>query len=68
MIDDLFARTERGALAGAKIVAWSEAAATLHEEQAQVVARAADLVVQHGVHAAIDDGAAARRGGRQTEE
>jgi apolipoprotein N-acyltransferase len=51
VIDDLFARTEREALAGAKIVAWSEAAArTLHEEQADVVARAADLAREHGVY------------------
>jgi apolipoprotein N-acyltransferase len=51
VIDDLFERSEREAVSGAKIIAWSEAAArTLHEEQADVVARAADLARTHRVY------------------
>jgi len=51
VLDDLFERSEREALAGAKIIAWSEAAArTLQEEQAGVVARAADLAREHEVY------------------
>ena len=51
VLDDLFERSEREALAGAKIIAWSEAAArTLKEDQAGVVARAADLSREHGVY------------------
>ena len=51
VLDDLFERSEREAQAGAKIIAWSEAAArTLAEEQEGVVARAADLAREHGVY------------------
>ena len=51
VLDDLFARSEREALAGAKIIAWSEAPArTLEEDQAGVVAQAADLAREHGVY------------------
>jgi apolipoprotein N-acyltransferase len=51
VLDDLFDRSEREARAGAKIIAWSEAAArTLEEDQAGVVARAADLARKHGVY------------------
>ena len=51
VLDDLFDRSEREALAGAKIIAWSEAAArTLKEDQAGVVARAADLAREHSVY------------------
>jgi len=51
VLDDLFHRSEREALAGAKIIAWSEAAArTLQEDQAEVVARAADLARKHRVY------------------
>jgi len=51
VLDDLFDRSEREALAGAKIIAWSEAAArTLAEDQSAVVARAADLAREHGVY------------------
>ena len=51
VLDDLFDRSEREALAGAKIIAWSEAAArTLAEDQAAVVARAADLAREHRVY------------------
>jgi apolipoprotein N-acyltransferase len=51
VLDELFDRSEREATAGAKIVAWSEAAArTLQEDQANVVARAADLAREHGVY------------------
>ena len=54
VIDDLFERSEREALAGAKVIAWSEAAArTLQEEQAGVVARAAALAREHGVYVQI---------------
>ena len=51
VLDDLFDRSEREALAGAKIITWSEAAArTLQEDQAKVVARAADLARRHEVY------------------
>ena len=51
VLDDLFDRSEREALAGARIIAWSEAAArTMQEDQAGVVARAADLAREHGVY------------------
>ena len=51
VLDDLFERSEREARAGAKIIAWSEAAArTLQEDQAKVVARAADLARRHQVY------------------
>jgi apolipoprotein N-acyltransferase len=51
VLDDLFARSEREALAGARIIAWSEASArTLAEEQADVVARAASLAREHEVY------------------
>jgi apolipoprotein N-acyltransferase len=54
VIGDLFERSEREALAGAKIIAWSEAAArTLQEEQAGVVARAADLAREHSVYVQV---------------
>jgi apolipoprotein N-acyltransferase len=50
-LEELFERSEREAVAGAKIIAWSEAAArTLQEDQAAVVARAADLARQHGIY------------------
>lgn len=50
-LNDLFERSEREARAGAKIIAWSEAAArTLKENQARVVARAADLARKHRVY------------------
>ena len=51
VLDDLFERSEREALGGAKIIAWSEAAArTMQEDQAGVVARAADLAREHAVY------------------
>jgi apolipoprotein N-acyltransferase len=51
VLDDLFERSEREATSGAKIIAWSEAAArTLVEDQSEVVARAADLAREHGVY------------------
>ena len=51
VLDDLFDRSEREALAGAKIIAWSEAAArTLEEDQSSVIDRAADLARKHGVY------------------
>ena len=51
VLDELFERSEREAIAGAEIIAWSEAAArTLQEDQAAVVARAADLARQYGVY------------------
>ncbi len=54
VLDDLFDRSEREALAGAKIIAWSEAAArTLKEDHAEVVARAADLAREHRVYLQI---------------
>ncbi len=50
-LDDLFARSEREAVAGAKIIAWSEAATrTLEEDQPAVVARAATLAAEHGIY------------------
>jgi apolipoprotein N-acyltransferase len=54
VLDELFERTAREAEAGAEIIAWSEAAArTLEEDQAAVVARAADLAREHGVYLQI---------------
>jgi apolipoprotein N-acyltransferase len=54
VVDDLFERSEREALAGAKVIAWSEAAArTLLEEQAEVVARAAALAREHRVYVQV---------------
>jgi apolipoprotein N-acyltransferase len=51
VLEDLFARSEREAVAGAKIVVWSEAAVrTLEEDQPAVVARAGDLARQHRVY------------------
>ncbi|WP_181037522.1 nitrilase-related carbon-nitrogen hydrolase [Arthrobacter sp. ZGTC412] len=51
VLDELFDRSELEAIAGAKIIAWSEAAArTLDEDQTNVVARAADLAREHGVY------------------
>jgi apolipoprotein N-acyltransferase len=51
VLDELFERSEREAVAGAEIIAWSEAAArTLQEDQPAVVARAADLARRHGVY------------------
>lgn len=54
VLDELFERSEREADAGAKIIAWSEAAArTLQEDQDAVVARAAELARRHGVYLQI---------------
>ena len=54
VVDDLFERSEREALAGAKIIAWSEAAArTTLEEQPGVVARAAALAREHRVYVQV---------------
>ncbi|MBM7807907.1 apolipoprotein N-acyltransferase [Geodermatophilus bullaregiensis] len=51
VLDELFARSEREAVAGAEVIAWSEAAArTLEEDQAAVVSRAADVARRHGVY------------------
>ncbi len=51
VVDELFTRSAGEARAGARIIAWSEAAArTLEEDQAAVVARAADLAREHGVY------------------
>lgn len=51
VLDDLFERSEREAIGGAKVIAWSEAAArTLEEDQAAVVSRAADLAREHEVY------------------
>ena len=51
VIEELFTRSAREARAGARIIAWSEAAArTLEEDQAAVIARAADIARQHGVY------------------
>src|SRR5918998_2921569 len=51
LLDELFARSEREAVAGAEVIAWSEAAArTLQEDQAAVVSRAAELARRHGVY------------------
>ncbi len=51
VLDDLFARSEHEARAGAKIISWSEAAAlVLEEDQRTVVARAAELARQEQVY------------------
>jgi apolipoprotein N-acyltransferase len=50
-LDELLARSEREAVAGAKIIAWSEVAVrTLEEDQPAVVARAAALAREHGIY------------------
>jgi apolipoprotein N-acyltransferase len=54
LLDDLFARSETEAKAGAKIVVWSEAAAlVLVEDQRAVVQRAAELAAQEGIYLQI---------------
>ncbi|KQR11917.1 nitrilase-related carbon-nitrogen hydrolase [Cellulomonas sp. Leaf334] len=54
VLDDLFERSAREAVAGARIIAWSEAAAlTLQEEQEDVVARAGRLAREHGVYVQV---------------
>jgi apolipoprotein N-acyltransferase len=61
VLDELFSRSEQEAIGGAKIIAWSEAAArTMEEDQANVVARAADLARKHGVYLSLDDHATGR--------
>ncbi|GAB2603335.1 apolipoprotein N-acyltransferase [Kocuria himachalensis] len=51
VLDELFDRSEQEAIGGAKIIAWSEAAArTLAEDQRSVIARAAGLAREHGVY------------------
>ena len=51
VLDDLFARSEREARAGARIVAWSEAAAlVLEEDREATVARAAELAEREQVY------------------
>jgi apolipoprotein N-acyltransferase len=50
-LEELFVRSEREAVAGARIIAWSEAAVrTLEEDQPAVVARAASLAREHRVY------------------
>ncbi len=54
LLDDLFARSQTEAKAGAKIVAWSEAAAlVLVEDQRAVVRRAAELAAREGIYLQI---------------
>ena len=54
VLDDLFARSQREAQAGAKIISWSEAAALIfQEDQAAVVARASQLADQEDVYLQI---------------
>ena len=54
VLDDLFERSAREAVAGARIIAWSEAPArTLQEEQDDVVARAGRLAREHGVYVQV---------------
>ena len=49
--DDLFARTERAARDGAKIITWGEAGAPVLEEDAPaLIARAASLARQQGIY------------------
>jgi len=49
--DDLFARTERAARDGAKIITWGETGAPLLEEEAPaLIARAASLARQQGIY------------------
>jgi len=49
--DDLFARTERAARDGAKIITWAEAGAPVLEEDAPaLIARAASLARQQGIY------------------
>jgi apolipoprotein N-acyltransferase len=54
LLDDLFERSQREARAGAKIVAWSEAAAlVLTEDRQEVVRRAAELAAREGIYLQI---------------
>lgn len=54
VLDDLFSRSAREAEAGAKIIAWSEAAArVLEEDESAVVADAARLAEEQGVYLQI---------------
>jgi len=51
IVDELFARTEQQARAGAKIVVWSEAAAfALKEDEPELIARAQRLARQEGIY------------------
>jgi apolipoprotein N-acyltransferase len=51
VLDDLFARSQREAQAGAKIVSWSEASArVLEEDREAMVARAAELAEREQVY------------------
>jgi apolipoprotein N-acyltransferase len=51
VLDDLFVRSEREARAGARIVAWSEAAApVLEEDRDAMIARAAELAEREQVY------------------
>jgi apolipoprotein N-acyltransferase len=51
VLDDLFARSEREAEAGARILAWSEAAAlVLEEDREAMIARAAELARREQVY------------------
>ena len=54
VLDDLFARSQREAQTGAKIISWSEAAALIFEEDLPaVVARASRLAQQEDVYLQI---------------
>jgi apolipoprotein N-acyltransferase len=54
VLDDLFARTRLEAAAGAKLVAWSETAAfVLQEDEAEVLERARELAREQGIYLQI---------------
>ncbi|MGP3957652.1 nitrilase-related carbon-nitrogen hydrolase [Nonomuraea sp. 3N208] len=53
-LDDLFARTRQAARAGAKVVAWSEAAGyVFKEEEAAFLRRAAGVAREEGIYLAV---------------
>jgi apolipoprotein N-acyltransferase len=59
--DDLFAASEREAMAGAKIIVWPEAGAgTLVDDKAGLIARAAALAQRHDVYLHIGLGVLSR--------
>jgi apolipoprotein N-acyltransferase len=66
VLDDLFARSQREARAGARIVSWSEAAArVLEEDQAAMIARAAQLAEREQVYLQVSMIVLLRDAGRE---
>lgn len=49
LVDDLFARSEAAAAAGAQLVAWPESTPVLAEDEARLLQRAAELARRRGI-------------------